>query len=284
MKYIDLHVHSTCSDGTVTPTELVDLAVKQGLSAFALTDHDTLRGIPEAKKACELYQKQGTDIHVIPGVEISAAFKKADIHILGLNVDLENKELIETLDEAELARDNRNRKMADNLAGAGLDISYEKVLALDPKAVITRAHFAKYLVKKGYVATNKEAFNKYLHTKSPYYVCREYLPPETVITLILNAGGVPVLAHPLLYHLPEEELRKLVAHLKECGLKGLEAIYTRNSRQDEDFSRRLAKENGLLISGGSDFHGTNKPDIQMGVGTGNLQIPFSLLDELGISL
>lgn len=284
MKYIDLHVHSTVSDGTVTPTELVHLASKEGLSAFALTDHDTIRGVPEALTAASQLRSQGFDIHVIPGVEVSAAFKSSDIHILGLNVDYTNALLTNALADAEKERDSRNMKMAENLAAAGLDITYEAVQAIDPKAIITRAHFAKYLVQKGYASDNNDAFKKYLHNKSPYYVSRNYISPEEVISLILHAGGIPVLAHPLLYHLEESELKRLLLRLKEAGLKGLEAIYTCNSHQDDIFVRQLARQNGLLISGGSDFHGVNKPDIMLGRGKGNLKIPFNLLEELGINL
>lgn len=284
MKYIDLHVHSTISDGTVTPKELVSLALEEGLSAFALTDHDTVRGIPEALTAASRLRSQGHDIHVIPGVEISAAFQGSDIHILGLNINYRDTVLTDALLAAERERDGRNKKIAENLAAAGLDITYEAVQAIDPKSVITRAHFAKYLVQKGYVKDNNDAFKKYLHNKSPYYVSRKYMEKEEVISLILHAGGIPVLAHPLLYHLEENELRQLILQLKEAGLKGLEAIYTCNSSQDETFVRQLARQNGLLISGGSDFHGTNKPDITLGRGRGNLRIPFSLLSELGIHL
>lgn len=284
MKYIDLHVHSSCSDGTVPPAGLVELAVKQGLSAFALTDHDTLRGLPSALRAAAALREQGHDIHVICGAEISAAFQDSDIHILGLNLNPENKRLCQTLNGAEEERNLRNQKMADKLAAAGIPISYDEIKRIDPDAVITRAHFATCLVKKGYAANNNDAFQKYLNAKAPYYVARNYLSPEEVISLILEAGGIPVLAHPLLYHLTEGELKKLVLRLKAAGLQGLEAIYTCNSRQDEAFLRSLARQNGLLISGGSDFHGTNKPDIQMGVGKGNLKIPYSLLDSLGIHI
>lgn len=282
MKYIDLHVHSTFSDGTVTPAGLVTLAVSQGLSAFALTDHDTARGVPEAQAAAFSLQKQGTDIQVIPGVEISAAFRSSDIHILGLNIDTQNPDLNHAMQAAEEERHSRNRRMAENLALAGLQITYEAVEAMEPDAVITRAHFARYLVEKGYASNNNEAFKKYLNSKSPYYVSRTYPEPEEVVSLILKAGGVPVLAHPLLYHLEEAELKRLVLRLKAAGLMGLEAIYTCNSRQDEAFVKGLARQNGLLISGGSDFHGSNKPDIMLGKGKGNLKIPYSLLTDLGI--
>lgn len=284
MKYIDLHIHSTFSDGTVTPAGLVELAVKQGLSAFALTDHDTARGVPEAQAEAAALRKQGVEIHVIPGVEISSAFRGSDIHILGLNIDTENDELCHAMNTAEEARHNRNRKMAENLASAGLDITYEAIASMEPEAVITRAHFARFLVNKGYAATNSDAFKKYLNTKSPYYVPRTYPTPEETIALILKAGGIPILAHPLLYHLEEGELKRLILRLKDAGLMGLEAIYSCNSRNDEAFVKGLARKNGLLISGGSDFHGKNKPDIQMGIGKGNLKIPYELLDNMGILL
>lgn len=284
MKYIDLHVHSTISDGTIPPAKLPELAVGQGLVAFALTDHDAVKGIAEAQAAAASLRQQGREIHVIPGVELSAAYKRSDIHILGLNIDPENSALGHALEEAEQERLLRNRKLADNLAAAGLDISYEAIQEMDPDAIITRGHFAKYLLQKGYVSSMAEAFDKYLHQKGPYYVSRNYLSPEEAIGLILNAKGIPVLAHPLLYHLSEEELQRLILRLKQAGLKGLEAIYSCYSKNEEAFVKRLARQNGLSISGGSDFHGGNKPDISLGTGRGTLRVPFSILDDLNIAL
>ncbi|MSS64767.1 PHP domain-containing protein [Velocimicrobium porci] len=280
MKRIDLHVHSTISDGTLTPTELVHLADKQGLASFALTDHDTIDGITEAKNEAQNLAKEHTSLEVISGVEISAGYKKRDIHLLGLLIDENNTSLIHSLNLAKKNREERNEKMAQSLAKTGMDISIEAILEDDPEAVITRAHFAKFMLKKGYVKSIKEAFTKYLSESSPYYVPREYISPEDAIALIKAAGGVPILAHPLLYHLPEKELFSLIIRLKEAGLMGLEAIYSCNINNEESYVRGLAHKYDLLISGGSDFHGSVKPDISLGAGRGNLNVPYWVLEKL----
>lgn len=280
MKYIDLHVHSTVSDGTFTPTELVAEAKRCNLSAFALTDHDTVRGFEEAKKASE-----GSGLEVIPGVEISAAYKKKDIHILGLLIDPNYEPLKRSLDAALLERDQRNAKMAQNLAAGGLDIDIERLTAaFPPGTVLTRAHFAKFLLETKQIKSMNEAFEHYLNADGPYYVPREYISPENAIKLIKQAGGIPVLAHPLVYHLPEEELDALIARLKDAGLEGLEVFYSSNTGFDEGIVRRYANKYHLIMTGGSDFHGANKPHISMGNGKGNLKIPYSVLENLKAAL
>lgn len=280
MKYIDLHVHSTVSDGTFTPTELVAEAKRCNLSAFALTDHDTVRGFEEAKKASE-----GSGIEVIPGVEISAAYKKKDIHILGLLINPNYEPLKRSLDAALLERDQRNAKMAQNLAAGGLDIDIERLTAaFSPGTVLTRAHFAKFLLETKQIKSMNEAFEHYLNADGPYYVPREYISPENAIKLIKQAGGIPVLAHPLVYHLPEEELDTLIARLKDAGLEGLEVFYSSNTGFDEGIVRRYANKYHLIMTGGSDFHGANKPHISMGIGKGNLKIPYSVLENLKAAL
>lgn len=280
MKYIDLHVHSTVSDGTFTPTELVAEAKRCNLSAFALTDHDTVRGFEEAKKASE-----GSGVEVIPGVEISAAYKKKDIHILGLLIDPNYEPLKRSLDTALLERDQRNAKMAQNLAAGGLDIDIERLTAaFPPDTVLTRAHFAKFLLETKQIKSINEAFEHYLNADGPYYVPREYISPENAIKLIKQAGGIPVLAHPLVYHLPEEELDALIARLKNAGLEGLEVFYSANTGFDEGIVRRYANKYNLIMTGGSDFHGANKPHISMGSGKGNLKIPYSVLENLKAAL
>lgn len=280
MKYIDLHVHSNASDGTLTPTELVSLAVKKQLAAFALTDHDTVRGITEAVAAAREFQEHGIQIQVIPGTELSAAYSGRDIHILGLMIDYQNQEFITALDATLEERSQRNQKMVKNLQNAGIDITMDKLVQADPGAVITRAHFAKYLTQHGYTRSTQEAFVKYLDSKGPYYVPRNYLSPEEAIGLIRLAGGISVLAHPLLYKLSKEELDHLVCSLKALGLAGIETFYSSNTGFDESDVRKLAGKYQLLMTGGSDFHGANKPLLEMGSGRGNLKIPYTILEEL----
>ena len=281
MQYIDLHVHSNCSDGTCTPEELVDLALEAQLVAFALTDHDTVDGVARAVAAA-----QGKKIRVIPGVELSCEYqispgRKKEIHILGYNIDYTQPELLDTLAEAAAERDERNRKMCKNLRDAGYPIDYESLAARFPHTILTRAHFARFLMEKGAIPSIDSAFKKILAQDGPYFVMRKYLSPENGIRLIKKAGGIPVLAHPLLYKLSVSEIRRLLTELKEYGLSGLEVLYSRNQGNDEAFLRKLADEFHLIITGGTDFHGENKPDLSIGSGTGNMQIPATLLENLG---
>lgn len=280
MQYIDLHVHSTCSDGTFTPEQIVDLAVDKGLAAFALTDHDTVAGVGRALTAA-----REKSLTVIPGVELSCEYtvtpsRKKEIHILGYQLDHENKVLIKRLQEAADERDNRNKKMCENLHNDGYPISYEELTGRYPDTILTRAHFARFLCEKGAVSSIDSAFRKILSDKGPYFVSRKYLTPEEGIELIKKAGGIPVLAHPLLYKFSVTELHDLLNFLIPLGLKGIEAIYSRNHGNDEAFVRKLAQEHSLFITGGSDFHGDNKPDIDLGCGTGKLRVPVMLLENL----
>ena len=171
--------------------------------------------------------------------------------------------------------------MAQNLANGGLDIDIERLTAsFAPGTVLTRAHFAKYLLETKQIKSISEAFEHYLNADGPYYVPREFISPEDAIQLIKQAGGIPVLAHPLIYHLPEEELDALISRLKDAGLQGLEVFYSSNTGFDEGIVRRYTNKYDLVMTGGSDFHGTNKPQISMGTGRGNLKIPYSVLENL----
>lgn len=274
-KYIDLHTHSTASDGTCTPTGLVEYALKKGLHAIALTDHDTTGGIAEAQEAA-----RGTSLTVIPGIELSTAYLNKDIHILGLNIDTENTYFQELLRGFQQERENRNRKMIRLLQDEGLQITWQDMISHFPDCVITRAHFARFLTDTKQVHTLTEAFNRFLGDHAPCFVPREKVTPFQAVQMIHKGGGKAVLAHPLLYHLKSDQLEELVARLVRCGLDGIEAIYSTNRGMDETNMRRLARAHGLFITGGSDFHGTNKPTIDLGCGWGNLKIPANLLQFL----
>lgn len=280
MQYIDLHVHSNFSDGTCTPEELVDLAIEHELVAFSLTDHDTVDGVERAVRYGE-----ERHMEVIPGVELSCEYtvseqKKKEIHILGYQLDYHNKELLDTLKKVAEERDGRNRKMCENLNAAGYPIDYESLSARFGNTILTRAHFARFLLEKGAVPSIDSAFKKILAQDGPYFVMRKYLTPKDGIALIQKAGGIPVLAHPLLYKLSVTEIRALLSELKGYGLKGIEAMYSRNHGNDEAFVRKLADDYGLFITGGTDFHGANKPDLDIGTGVGNLRVPVMLLENL----
>lgn len=272
-KLIDLHVHSSASDGTLAPAQVVKLAYGKGLAAMALTDHDTVMGVEEALSV-------PLPIEIIPGIELSAGYGDGDIHILGLYIEYKSEKLIKISEDVIKERDWRNEKMAKNLSDAGIDITVDKIRKISgADGVITRAHFARFLVESGYACDKNEAFAKYLASDTPYFVKRQYLSPEECISTILECGGFPILAHPMLYKLPRPELEELTARLKKAGLAGIEAIYSTYTPEEELYVRSLADRFGLYITGGSDFHGSNKPDIDIGTGRGNLAIPYSLLGQ-----
>ncbi len=281
MKAVDLHVHSNKSDGTFTPSELVDYATEKGLSAFALTDHDTVDGLQEAISYANKKRKENPSVpEVIPGIELSTEYQGKDIHIVGLYIDYTSEKFTDTLKEFVDSRDKRNRKMCTLLAEHGIDITYEKLLAEFPDCVLTRAHYARYMLNHGYINSMSEAFDKYIGDHCDCYVPREKITPQDGITMILEAGGIPILAHPMLYRMSDARLEELVAMLKESGLMGIEAVYTTNTPAEERQSRKLADKYHLLISGGSDFHGSNKPKTDLAVGHGKLFVPEELWDNI----
>jgi len=290
MKAIDLHVHSNKSDGTYSPTELVDYAIKKGLAAIALTDHDTTDGLDEIITYAECLRNKATDSlteitpdkvpEIIPGIEFSTEYAGKDIHILGLYIDYKSQEFEKPLQDFVNSRIIRNEKMCRLLQTAGIDITYEKLLAEFPGRVITRAHYASYLLKRGYIKSMNEAFEKYIGDHCPYFVPREKVTPQDAVQLILKAKGMPLLAHPPLYHMSNNHLDKLVADLKDAGLMGIEAIYSTYSSGEERDMRRLADKYDLLISGGSDFHGENKPNLDLGTGYGKLYVDYSVLEKI----
>lgn len=275
MDTVDLHVHSTKSDGSFTPSDLVKYAVQKGLKAFALTDHDTTAGLSEAMEAAK-----SLPIEVIPGIEFSTEYEGKDIHIVGLYIDYEGAEFKHYIKDFQASRDLRNHKMCEKLTSFGVPISYEELSAEYPGAILTRAHYAKYMLKRGYVKSMPEAFERYIGDHAPCFLPREKVTPEQAVSLILRAGGIPVLAHPILYHLSDARLDKLVKTLKLAGLVAIEAIYSTYSAGEERQIRNLAEKYRLLLSGGSDFHGTTKPGLDLAVGYGKLCIPYEILQTM----
>jgi predicted metal-dependent phosphoesterase TrpH len=275
MRGIDLHTHSNCSDGTYSVKELMDYAHEKNLAAIALTDHDTVDGLDEASS----YVKENyPDMEFVPGIEFSTVEEGKDVHIVGLYIDHHNEEFKEKLGQFIDSRTVRNKEMCRKLTEeAGIPISYEELTGSFPGAVLTRAHYAKFMVDRGYAKSRNEVFDKYIGDNCPYYVEREKISPEEAISYVLEAKGVPVLAHPILYHLSDRKLDALVARLKNAGLKGIEAIYSTYSPSEERQIKELADKYDLLISGGSDFHGANKPRIDLGTGMGKLFLPEDLL-------
>lgn len=276
---VDLHVHSYFSDGTCSPEQLAAMAASSGLSAFALTDHDTVAGVPRALEA-----GKAAGVEVIPGIEFSAIFpydnKEKDVHIVGLFLDHRDSLLLATIDKYAAARRARNEKICARFTQIGIPMTLKTLEDHFPGAILTRAHFSRYLMDNGYVSSVKEGFDRYVNEGAPCYVPKADIAPEEAVSVILHAGGVPVLAHPILYHLGNDGLRSLIERLKACGLVGIEAVYSTYTEEESLYIRSLAREYDLLPSGGSDFHGTNKPLIKMGIGMGRLHVPADICEAL----
>lgn len=244
----DLHMHTSCSDGLLTPEELVEAAKKAGLSYISITDHDTVDGLCQLYEA-GLYPQKG--IRIIPGIEFSAHHDNSEIHILGYNIDIYNKELRDRLNDIVEARWTRFSTMVEKLQGLGYDISETEVLQIaDGSTSISRSHIAQALVSKGYFPTVRETFDQVLEKGRAAYVTHYRLELEEIIDLIKISGGTPVLAHPGLIHDDE-----LVENLLKNGIEGIEAIYPRHSAEDIERYLAMAEKYHLLVTGGSDFHG-----------------------------
>lgn len=273
MDTIDLHTHSTFSDGTFTPLQLVKYAEEKGLKAFALTDHDTTEGIKEAKSI-------ETNVEVISGVEISTRYDKKEIHIVGLYVNENDTDLNKQLKYYREKRVTRNFEILEKLNSLGVDITIDDVKESCTGDVISRAHIAKALVSKGFVGSYTEAFDRYLGDNKCAYVPRETLNYEESMELITKAGGVPVLAHPLLYKMSDTNLENMMVKLRQKGLKAVEVYYSTHSNSDTQHVMAMANRVGLIYSGGSDFHGATKPKIDMGTGMGKLAVPYEILEKI----
>ena len=274
-KIVDLHAHTTESDGSFTPEELILEAKRVGLSAIAITDHDSISGI---KKAAPIAAE--CDIELIPGVELSTDYNGKEVHVVGLFIDIENKYFLRKIKEFKENRDNRNAIMVENLQKEGFSITMEDLVAENPDCVITRANIARFLYEHGMIPTIQTAFEKYIGDNCKCYVNRFKITPMDGVRLIKEAGGTAILAHPLLYHMSDATLQKMVDEMKEAGLDGIEAIYCTYTPSEERLMKKFAQENHLLISGGSDFHGTTKPNLNLGTGYGKLYIPYEVLENI----
>lgn len=275
MDLIDLHVHSNASDGTLSPAKVVSLAVRKGLRAIALTDHDTLAGIAEAEEAA-----RGLPMEVIPGIELSAIYEGTEIHILGLYVETADQAFRDSVESLLAAREKRNDEMIRRFTESGMALTRQELTEGNPDTVITRAHFARVLMEKGFVTSMDQAFKKYLTYGGPYCPKKETISPLRAMELLTANGAFPVIAHPFQYHLGDKKLEELVSLLKEAGLQGIEAYHSSNNQYESGKLRLLAEKYGLLPTGGSDFHGSNKPDIDIGSGRGNLRVSALLLDDI----
>jgi len=273
---IDLHLHSTASDGTCSPEELIAEAAALGLSAVALVDHDTLSGL-----AAFMHAGAHADLTPIPGVELSCSWHDGNLHIVGLFVDPDNLRLQELLTRVRADRDDRNRKIVEALNKLGVELDLSEVLAYSKGETVGRPHIAAALVGRGVCSDVRQAFDSFLRRGKPAFVSR-YLPmPEESIRMIHDAGGVAVWAHPLAFSRKSRgRVRAMANQLKQAGLDALETLYPDHKPDQRRAAQILADELGLLASGGTDYHGENSPGVRMGVGYGDLEVPDELLSPL----
>ena len=276
MKLIDLHVHSSASDGSYPPAEVVRYAKEGGLTAMALTDHDTVDGLPEAVAAGETL-----GVEVIPGVEISAQFPGGTMHILGLYVDYHNGRLDERLAVLKQARLDRNPRIINKLNALGISITMARVEEISGGGQVGRPHIARALMEVGYVQDLQEAFDRYLGWRKPAYVSKFRFPPEQALAMIKEAKGIPVLAHPFTLNQGSAyALKNVIIELKGLGLAGLEVFYSDHTPEQIALYLKLARELNLLITGGSDYHGLNKPEITLGSMPSQDKLTYNLVEAL----
>lgn len=274
---IDLHTHTIASDGRLTPRQLIAHAVEVGLCAVAITDHDTVDGIAPARRYAE-----EIGMPFVPGIEISAEYTATGtMHILGYFIDETTGSFSDSLAFLKRARRSRNPQIIERLNHCGVDITMEDVRREAGSDQIGRPHFARAIVNKGFASSIPEAFERFVKKGAPCYVNKERFTPERAVELIRKAGGIPVLAHPKTLNIDfQQELPRLLARLREAGLMGLEAYYYSHSRSEEEYFLRLSRKLAILVTGGSDFHGDNKPKVALGRGNGNLLVPRLAYDLL----
>jgi 3',5'-nucleoside bisphosphate phosphatase len=276
MDYVDLHVHSTASDGSLSPRELVAEAKTQGLRAIALTDHDTTEGLDEALAA-----GAALGLEVIPGIEISAEHKPGSMHILGLFIDHRHPQLDEQLKILKQARAERNPQIIAKLQKLGLAITMAEVQQASGGGQVGRPHIAQVLLNKGYVGSFPEAFDRYIGNHGPAYVNKFRFTPQKAIAMIIAAGGIAALAHPFsLEYSSTRHLKLILQQLQEWGLTALEVFYPEHSPQKQAIYRNLARELGLLLTGGSDYHGVIKPEVKIGLVGPNQRVSYELVEKL----
>ena len=273
MDRIDLHIHTTASDGTFTPEEVVREASRIGLAAVAITDHDTAAGY--ARAAAE---GENCGLEVVPGIEISTKFRSA-VHILGYYIDAQSPALGEVLDRMHRDREERNVKLCAMLRESGVDIDIERMHARFGD-LVGRPHFAEIMIENGMARDMNDAFERLLNKNKPFFIPRQFLPIERSIEIIREAGGTAVLAHPFQYRLDDAGLRELIEHCMESGLEGMECRYSGYDAAQTAYLEALAAEYGLVRTGGSDFHGAIKGEIRLGEGKGGLNVPYAFLEEL----
>lgn len=262
---IDLHTHTKASDGEFTPQELIDLAIGKNIKALAITDHDTVDGIEAAVE----YAKD-KEIILIPGIELEAKVEKGQMHILGLFIDHNNKEFKNKLNDIREYRNSRNNKFIEEFNKMGFEISLEELIKESSGTTIGKPHFARIFLRKGYVKTKDEMFDKYFNQEPFNKFKKTIYTPEEVITMIKKVNGIAILAHPQSLKLEDNELIEKIKELKEYGLDGIECYHTKQTGDEMIKFKKIAEEHNLLITKGSDFHGPIiKPETQLGTGKDN---------------
>jgi 3',5'-nucleoside bisphosphate phosphatase len=272
---VDLHLHSFISDGSESPKRIVELAVAAGLSAIALTDHDILDGIPEARGSANTH-----GLLFIPGTELSVDWNGAAMHLLVYFLEPQSGPLQDRLVAVREGRATRNLRIITALQSHGIDITFDEVAAVAGDGSMGRPHFAKVLIDKGVVTSMPEAFDNWLATGRPGYVSRERLEAFEAVELARQSGAVPVIAHPHTLGLGADEYADAFVDLADAGLGGIEAYYTEYSQDLREHLAGICNRLGIAATGGSDFHGTYKPDIRVGTGLGDLSVPETAIQQL----
>ncbi|MEG6593543.1 PHP domain-containing protein [Desulfovibrio sp. 1188_IL3213] len=275
MELVDLHTHTRASDGTDSPAQLMAKAAEAGLRAIAVTDHDTLSGLDEAAAA-----GRELGVELIRGCEISTSTELGELHILGLWLPEQPEALLQNLAFLREKRGERNEGIVRKLQDLGLDVGMEEVLAAAKGESVGRPHIAEVLLRKGYAKNIREVFKEFLGNHGKAYLPKEVLEPEAIVRLLADLGATVSLAHPLLWKAPPGWLEGQVARLRDCGLNAIEAWHSEHTEADVRTCLALAKRFDLGISGGSDYHGINKPAIQLGRGYGGLRVGVGVLDDL----
>ncbi|MDR3334411.1 MAG: PHP domain-containing protein [Treponema sp.] len=274
---IDLHTHSSASDGSLTPSQLMDEAAHRGLSAIALTDHDTIDGLAAASTAA---QKWG--IQLIPGIEIEIRWEPGEFHLLGLGLGHLQASFLAGIAELSRLREKRNREILDRMHALSIQADYEDIRALSGGRLVGRPHFATFLVNRGFVKNREQAFFRYLGKGKPLYVPKEGLEFEKALDLIKQAGGIAVLAHPMSLYIAWGHLPGLIKNLRDRGLDGIEAWHptakVRSCKRLEELGTSL----GLYITAGSDFHGASRPDRKLGITAGDRKIEDAILEAIPV--
>ncbi len=268
---VDLHMHSKCSDGTLEPEELVQLAKKRGVRVIALTDHDSVDGLERAGKEAE---KQG--VILVNGIEFSTNYFGKEVHILGYFLDLTDEVFLGKLEELKVERGNRTVKILKKLCDRGLSLTMEEVFMEVTGPVVSRTHIANAMMKKGYVYTRTEAFRQYIGEGGSAYVPKTIISPNEAVRLIRRNGGIAAIAHPKLIGMGREKVLRLIDELIGDGLDALETYYPGYSNEDIKFYEDTCKEKGLLRTGGSDYHGLNREGVQIG----DMNVPFEVYEDL----